>query len=355
MKKTRRTLVRLFCAAVTLAALLSGCASDSGQAGASTPPASTPPTATPAPSETPSLLTLDGVFYRNTPDEDGLIDCIVVFDYTNDAQNRELPEDPSEITLDFNGVNTYDIHQVTGTVYAKGKLEYPNHYYYALSRYTGYSYALGYGTLLGGADPVRMFAVFYVNPNDLSGDGEMVFTMGDQSLTIPVSQAKEITLLDEIMTVEEDYQMAQATASLKWRFDKAYSSTQFVSRNLKIPGDDFNAMATGMEYIFKEGQDWGYSVAEIPSGGFSGEDTGCGMYNDAAATAGLPGLDLALMAETYPEIADDITGMAETTNALAQAIRTPGTSLDSIIALMDTMDVHFANFQAYFDMEALFE
>ena len=72
------------------------------------------------PAELSNLVTVKGVFtgsfsedYGEDSAKPGMVDCLVVFDYANDAQNRRMPEKTSEITLDINGVNTYEIYKVS--------------------------------------------------------------------------------------------------------------------------------------------------------------------------------------------------------------------------------------------------
>ena len=163
--------------------------------------------------EEESLLSVVGVYYGDIyanqtgtcySDQslDGFSDCIIVFDYANDAKNRTLPAsslEPGaiwssgftcpEVTLSVNDTNTYEAYDPNG---------YFHHYSNAINRYTPYSNPIGYGNLLGGADPVRMYSVFYVNPNELKADTNAVLTVADQSVTFDFTNIHQITYPDEI-------------------------------------------------------------------------------------------------------------------------------------------------------------
>ena len=158
---------------------------------------------------------LNGRFYKDQELE-GFSDCIVVFDYTNDATNRTLPESSLEpgklysgnitcpdITLLVNDTNKYEAYDPNS---------YYGHYSNKLNRYTSYSNPIGYGNLLGGSAPVRMYAVFYVNPNELEADSSAVLTVDDQTVEFSFEDIKEIKYPDEILTCEENYEELQQMA-----------------------------------------------------------------------------------------------------------------------------------------------
>ena len=187
---------------------------------------------------------------------EGYEDLIVVFDYANDAKNRTLPASQfngtslygsnptnSSITLDVNGVNSYNAYDPYSSA--------ESHYAFNLARYTGYSYPINYGNLLGGADPVRMFVIFYVNPNDLKSDGVCTMTLDDKVVTFETGSVSDIRLPDEIMWVEDDFEAAYALASFKWRCDHSYywgvyATTKYFGRHMQ-PGSDMNLISTTLQ------------------------------------------------------------------------------------------------------------
>ncbi|MBR2676446.1 MAG: hypothetical protein IKE28_06015 [Solobacterium sp.] len=115
------------------------------------------------------LIDITGVYYGDITSEynkdyypsiQGLTDCIVTFDFKNDDLNRTMP--------DTEYANTSAIKLIVGPNEYKAFKDVE--YIEVLDRYSTMSHAIGYGNILGGSDPIKMFAVFFVNPNDLTTD-----------------------------------------------------------------------------------------------------------------------------------------------------------------------------------------
>jgi hypothetical protein len=55
-----------------------------------------------------SRIKIVGAYYGNCGAENGKQDLFVVFDYTNDDTNRQMPEDVSAVTASFIEENKYE-------------------------------------------------------------------------------------------------------------------------------------------------------------------------------------------------------------------------------------------------------
>lgn len=160
--------------------------------------------------EEQSLIDVKGVFYGSyAASQEGYENMYLVFDYVNDLENRTLPSSNEGVTMTVNGTNTYNAKMP----------EYSDNERF--EKYTGYEYLIGYGDLLGGADPVRMFVHYEFNPNDLKTGETITFTLGDQTVEYPVADVQEISVMDELLKVEDDYENAQMRAAFKWRVDES--------------------------------------------------------------------------------------------------------------------------------------
>lgn len=160
--------------------------------------------------EEQSLIDVKGVFYGSyAASQEGYENMYLVFDYVNDLENRTLPSSNEGVTMTINGTNTYNAKMP----------EYSDNERF--EKYTGYEYLIGYGDLLGGADPVRMFVHYEFNPNDLKTGETITFTLGDQTVEYPVADVQEISVMDELLKVEDDYENAQMRAAFKWRVDES--------------------------------------------------------------------------------------------------------------------------------------
>lgn len=290
------------------------------------------PTTEPTPEEPEetSLLSPVGAFLdTEVTNGDGFSRFIMVFDYTNDDTNRTLPTETTDIYLSINDANSYDIHRGSSFDEPGSLLGIDIE---ALSRYTGYGYALHYGNLLGGADPVRMFTIFYANPNDLKSSEKLTVTVGDQTVEYAPEDVQEISLVDEILTVETDYEKAQSLAAFKWRLDKAFVNATFTAKTRGVYGEDYSSFSESMTWLFAEGVDWGVTIADMP---FSGQTEIHGIKFDEALREELPPFDLELVLTEYPEIADKINSLIENHNALAEALATKGTKDQTVEDLLN--------------------
>lgn len=298
--------------------------------------------------ETTSVIEIKGVFVgelsaqlkeetAEIADFQGYSDCIVVFDYINDDTNRRLPEhkggySTQEVTLSIGGKNTYNAY-----VPQYKRCDYIN----TVTRYAGYANPIGYGNLLGGADPVRMYALFFINPNDIASGAEMVITVGDQTGIYSTDNVQTISIPDEILKAEADYEVAQQVTAFKWRMDKAFNDAVSVVNAKGGFGSDYNGMSKAMLNIFNEDASWGISMIDMPSGGFSNID---GIYFEKVLSDATKPLDLSVVKAAYPEVAPLIQFYANTTTELGAAIANSKTTTNSINELLSD------NLNAYFDL-----
>ena len=276
----------------------------------------------------------------------GYKDLIVVFDYENDEKNRELPESEisptdefgktgvygnptcSQVTLKINEANTYEAYDPAS---------YEGHYSNSILRYTDYESPINYGTLFGGSDPVRMFAVFYINPNEAKSDSTAVMTVGDQEVSFSFSDIQEITEADEILKVEDDYETAQMIARFKLDMDEAaHNMESYTPWRAKVnadPGSDYGGVPQWFEGLFSgEGASFDYN--------------GVNRRNDVSME--LPPFDIETVAGAYPEISEDIRNIAALSNQYASSI------VDSSKSCEDIQNIAKSYYDIYFRLTDYF-
>ena len=311
--------------------------------------------------EEESLLSVVGVYYGDLyanqkgtcySDQslDGFSDCIIVFDYANDATNRTLPDsslEPGviwssgftcpEVTLSVNDANTYEAYDPNG---------YDGHYSNAINRYTSYSNPIGYGNLLGGADPVRMYSVFYVNPNELKADTKAVLTVADQSVTFDFANIEQITYPDEILRCEDNYEELQQLAAFKWRMDKIVVLSGDVDGYMASmnPGSDLGGVGSSISSLFSS--DYGVTISGQLSAGFGPDHTFDGM------TADLPHFNIDTLTNMLPDQQGDISAIVDATNRLGSAVQDSSYSKNDVEDILKEIIGYYANLTSGFDMEA---
>lgn len=294
------------------------------------------------------ILFAEGNDDIHTPD--GYVDLVLVFDFINDETNRILPELVSDATLTINETNSYQANEnVSHEVYSHGTSKtYTNYGYF--EKYTGYKYAVGYGELLGGAEPARMFCHFYVNPNDLSEDGNMVFTFGDQQVEIENATVEEITVFDEILKAGENFEHDQSLASFKWRLDNAFLSATWISEiNSDAFGSQCKSLSRAMENTFREDIPMGISVINRQGTGFT--DVNGVLFSTKALYTNLPTFDLELVKEAYPEMADQIVKFIEDYTELSGMIAKSGSSASKVEKAMNDVRAQYAELCEQLNME----
>lgn len=284
--------------------------------------------------EEPSLITVVGAFYGDLGAENGYKDLFVVFDFANDATNRKI----DTATVSINGINTYAANEnKEHQMYHNGS--YTERDYDWIERYVGYSYAVGYGELLGGADPVRMVAHFYFNPNDIEGNPTLTLTVGDQVAEYATSNFTEISVKDEIMQVADDYEMAVIKASGKWRLDSIYRHLFFVADCGNIFGDKVAHFRDPMQELVYSERGKNITVTETPAYSFIQEYD---LLWLGTPVDGLPQFDYKKFAAAYPELENDISLMFSEYAELADLIVTPNANtnqslLDKAQALINSI------------------
>lgn len=306
------------------------------------------------------LLSIVGVFYGDVyanqsgsfysdMNLSGFKDCIVVFDYTNDSTNRSMPKstcDPkvintfgitnNAITLTLNDTNTYESMDPNAD---------HSHYINAINRYTDYKYPIGYGNLLGGADPVRMFAVFYVNPNELTSGTNAVLTVDDQVISFTFDNPQKITYADEILKCEDDYEAAQQAAAFKWRMDKLAELSGDVDHFLATmdPGSDLSGVGDSIGNLFST--DYGVTITGLLKAGFDPNHTYDGMNTD------LPHFDVDTLTRTLPDQADDINALIDAANELGSAVQDSSYDSSDVRDILQVIVEHYANLVTAFGID----
>lgn len=332
---------------LALAFALCACGGQSAPQGSAADNSASTAQETAAPETPESLVNIVGAYYGDLGSDESYQDLCIVFDYANDAQNRTIG-DPGDITVTVNGTNVYEAAEnqtipLSDTVL--GSFDIKTFDY--TERYTGIRSAAGYGDLLGGSDPVRMFASFLFNPNDLKTGDTIELTVGDQTATFPVADATEITMADEMMKCYPDYETAQMLGAAKWRFDTAAEVAHDITHYLGSTtggGEEFSGMAQSMKNLFSP-ESGGLSVFEEPGSGFNSE-----THTFNTVVEGLPAYDHDKVLAGYPDAAGDIEQLEERFATLADSITDPsvdksvyaeqiGAVLDSYHAICDTLGI----------------
>lgn len=271
-------------------------------------------------------IEIAGVYYGDLGSDDAYQDLYIVFDYVNDGTNRTMPISGSGVAISVISPNVYyasdnDMHRIS---WAYGAYEMRTFDY--VERYTGYRYPVGYGDVLGGSDPIRMFVHTLFNPNDLENGETITLTIGEASGGFPVSEAIEISVADEVMRVEPEFETAQILAAEKWRLDSAIETAMTLSKSIGRNGgggDHYSGMSQSMKNLFSPVVG-GLSVFEDPSGGFVSE-----THTYFTIVDSLPAYDHDVVMQGYSEVADKLDVFESQWNALADSILDPGTSLTS--------------------------
>lgn len=241
----------------------------------------------------------------------GMVDCLVVFDCA--AEMRRLPDAASGITLDIGG-NAYEIYDTGSNLCA-----YVNN----LHRYCEYGEPIAFDVPDAGA---RMLALFYVDPNSLSGEGEATLTVGDQAATFPVASIRAIDLPDEILAAEDDPEAAHRLADWRWRMDSiahfdAFCERVYIDSIRLVSGDHFRSLSTAFKNLLNEDIQYGLSVAAEPTGSFY--ETEYGVLFDGGAyglTPAEPALDLTALMRALPDQVGLIQYLVENTREAAKTM-----------------------------------
>lgn len=240
-----------------------------------------------------------GSFYENGKDNSGLL--YVVFDYLNDAEDRSMPSNAIEVKLKTTDKTFTAKPNTEHHIYSGGDTYSETDFGY-FERYTGYKYAVGAGRIKGNAAPVRMFVCFTVNNADRTNSDAFEFTYDNQIVTIQESDLKDISVIDEIMTVEDDYEKVHEQGQLLWRLDKAHNLTVFINKHWSprnAPG--YNGISSVLLSLFND-QDEGISLNERPEGA---------IYQNGSTITGfhlvesLPGFNIVNAGMDYPKDAQE--------------------------------------------------
>lgn len=261
--------------------------------------------------------------YKEESAQSGKVDCLVVFDCAGKA---------SQVTLTA-GSNTYEAFD-TGSNLCK--------YIVNLHRYCGYA-----EPLYSPEDAARKLALFYVDPADLTGD--MTLAVDGLTTVIPSTNAQAIELPDDILSVEDDSELAHRLADWRWRMDSiihfdSFCEKVYINRVQLISGDNFKSLCTAFENVVDENIPYGISIAAEPNGSFS--ETDYGILFDGGAyglTDAEPPLDLSVVMRSYPGQVGLIQYLVDNSRAAAKAMVKTSDDIDQLrqnvgIAYLDLCD-----------------
>ena len=190
-----------------------------------------------------------------------------------------------------------------------------------------------------------MFAVFYVNPNELKADSNAILSVGDQSIRFDFEEIKEITYPDEILSCEDNYEELQQVAAFKWRMDKLMDLCGDVDHYLASmnPGSDLGGVGKSISNLFSG--DYGVTFSGLLSAGFDSDYTFNGMNTD------LPLFNAGMLTNVLPDQSTDITSMIDMANRLGAAVQDSSYSKNDIEAMMKEIIGYYANLTDAFGME----
>ncbi len=294
--------------------------------------------------EAPELIRIKGIYYgelssardkSSWSSAEGMTDCVVVFDFVNDDENRKMPEtdyvNTSAIQLDINGKNTYTAFK---SAVPFGKV---------LERYSSIKQVIGYGNVLGGADPVSMYAIFFINPNDFKTSEEIVLTIDDAEGRIGPESAKEIKYINTMIEETEGYESEKIEEFL-WRCDSAYWNIVKTSKTAsQNPGSDYKLVSDCMHGLFSGS----YGVNLNQTRDWGGDGT---LRRARALVEDLEGFNADVITEACPEIAADISTVISACGEYADAIVNPYSSVSGIGAIVDRFETSYLAIMRYFSM-----
>lgn len=284
--------------------------------------------------------------YSGAQGMDGKKDLVVVFDYVGGKElslpvtefkdntntiNQDVTNDA--VTLSINGGDAYAIFDP----YAS-----PSHYGRNLDRYSPYSYPLTVGTIKADADPVRMFAIFYVDPADISDNMKLTLTVGGESAECEMS-AEEIAVPDLIMQCEENFEEVQMLASLPWRLDHVYSHMLFLSKHPGGWGDSYKSFAKNFIEPFDSKGTSGVLISYDPDLGTPS--------NPEYLSDLVPAWDLEALQAAYPDIAEDIELFSNFSRLIGNQIVDSYISDSKIVESFEKTEGYYNTVMEYLNFE----
>lgn len=269
------------------------------------------------------MIEITGIYYGSITSDyeksswtsaEGMDDCIVTFYFNNDDTNRTMPElsgyaNNDDITLSI-GENSYN-------AFTTDSLDINC----TLPRYTSYKQVAGYGNVLGGSDPIKMYAHFFVNPNDLQNDNEVTLTIGEDLVgNADVSISKQISHVIEILDQDSDEKLG---ADLLYRADTSFLNFQYlIKEKIGIPsgyglyrdsGSEWSLIHDCMVNCFSS--NLGVTL-DVESNYGGDQDL---RYDKDSFSSDLTGFDKEAAKTAFPEIADNIENVVNETNGMAEA------------------------------------
>ena len=242
------------------------------------------------------FLSIKGVFLLNPSSEisfvreitDGKQLLFVVYDinYTGSA-NQNLAF--SSAKLIANEENTYD--------------ETSNPYATDFVTLSGYSSLKKMDEIPGGnSSPIRTVSVFAVNPNDIKENSSYTLNLDisekiSANISLSYEDIKEISLPDEIFSIEENPQAYQVARSVATR---ALGAKQTVSLWTKlVPAGSYSAIVIKTTPFFSDSSKFSVAATNIQGMNFS----------ESINSENLKTLNIEDVKLYYPEIADEIEGL----------------------------------------------
>ena len=287
----------------------------------------------------PSRINILGAYYGDCGATGGKKDLFIVFDYMNDAQNRQMPDSVSAVSAALIEANKYEATENVMHTYYHGGSEYSVSDYGWFERQTGYRYVVGYGELLGGVS-ARMFAHFQFNPNDMSGSETITLTVEDQTAEFAVSHMTEITVIDEILQAGGNFEQDYIIASGKWRLDTIFRHTTFIAGLRAMPGKDLAHFKSAQENLLSENRFDNISMLDEPVYSMSKIN---GEYWLGKPVETLPAFKMEIFLAAYPEQAAQITQIVTEYTELNTLLGISGSSLDRIEDLVNSIRNTYAD------------
>lgn len=222
--------------------------------------------------------------------DDGKAYVLAVLDLTNPGDSNEMVSHLSS-TLKFSA-NEYKAITAPRDVL---KCFFANDGYYDLS----YS-----GEMLGGdTNPKRICIAFQINPNDVANccPAALNFTLGElgtKTFALETDDFQNITLFDNVFSVEEnpdEYQLLRSMkARTEWvqRFFIMFKS-YITDNRASLTVDTVISMRTLAEYMLKSDLPIGLTITSSASGG-------------SITTDELPKFSMAVIKKYYPELEEKI-------------------------------------------------
>jgi hypothetical protein len=150
---------------------------------------------------------------------------------------------------------------------------------------------------------------------------------------------KEISVIDEILQADGNFEQDYLIASGKWRLDTIYRHIHFIANVRAMPGDSFSHFKNAQENLFAEDLDVNISMMEEASYSFNKDN---GEYWLGTPVKGLPSFDMDLFLAAYPNESAEIKQVFNEYKELITLLGQTGASLDRIEELINSINQTYA-------------